>query len=112
MRKVESGQYEDAIPQFDLVIRGLPILAQAYYGRGVAFIKQEQKQEELGLADLNKAIELKADYAEAYHERGALLIRQDKTDAGTADLRQALELYEADNNETGAAEIRQLLEGS
>ncbi len=109
---VEIGQYEEAIPRLDIVIRFLPTLAQAYYGRGVAFINQEQTQEELGLADLNKAIELKADYAEAYHERGALLLKQNKTDSGTADLRQALDLYEADDNEAGAAEVRRLLGGS
>ncbi len=112
IRMVEIGQYEEAIPRLDIVIRFLPTLAQAYYGRGVAFINQEQTQEELGLADLNKAIELKADYAEAYHERGALLLKQNKTDTGTADLRQALDLYEADDNDAGAAEVRRLLGGS
>jgi regulator of sirC expression with transglutaminase-like and TPR domain len=44
------------------------------------------------LADLNRAIELYPNFAEAYYNRGLIHLRLGHTKAGTADLSKAGEL--------------------
>ncbi len=106
---LRSGRYDEAIPQFDVVIRIHPDFAEAYHGRGLAYYNEEQR--DFALADFNKAIELKPDYADAYRNRGVLYTNRGELSLGVPDLQRALLLYEQDGEEEQAADIRRLLMG-
>ena len=106
---LRSGQYEESIPQFDVVIRLVPDFAEAYHGRGLAYYNEDQTDK--ALADFDKAIELKPDYADAYRNRGVLYMNRGRLTLGVPDLRRALELYEEKDEEERAADVRRLLSG-
>lgn len=91
---MRAGLYEDAIPDFSLVIRILPEFAEAYYGRGVSYFRQEDPVYNLALEDLDKAIELSPGMANAYRERGALYTAQEDKEQAIADLEKAISLYD------------------
>ena len=63
------------------------------------------------LEDFDKAIELKADFADAYRNRGVLYTNRGQMALGVPDLRRALELYEEKDDEERAADVRRLLSG-
>jgi len=107
---LNAAQWEDAIPQFDLVIRLLPDFAEAYFYRAIAF--HNEKHDELALQDLSSAIQLKPDYAKAYMNRGVLLVQQGEIVGGVADLQKALALFEADGDQIGIQEVQRILSGS
>ena len=106
---LRSGQYEESIPQFDVVIRLVPDFAEAYHGRGLAYYNEDQIDR--ALEDFDKAIELKANYADAYRNRGVLYTNRGQITLGVPDLRRALELYEEKGEEERAADVRRLLSG-
>ncbi len=106
---LRSGQYEESIPQFDVVIRLVPDFAEAYHGRGLAYYNEDQIDR--ALEDFDKAIELKADFADAYRNRGVLYTNRGQMALGVPDLRRALELYEEKDDEARAADVRRLLSG-
>ena len=106
---LRSGQYEESIPQFDVVIRLVPDFAEAYHGRGLAYYNEDQIDR--ALEDFDKAIELKADFADAYRNRGVLYTNRGQMALGVPDLRRALELYEEKDDEERAADVRRLLSG-
>ena len=108
---LQAAQYEEAIPQFGIVIRVLPDFAQAYHGRGLAYYRSETPQEELALEDFTKAIELKPDFADAYRNRGVLYINRSDLRRAAADLQMALELYTKAGDIVKAAEVLSLLTG-
>ena len=107
---LDAAQYEEAIPQFDLVIRVLPDFALAYHGRALAFYQRELPSPELALEDLDRAIELDPDFADAYRNRGVLRRNEGDVNGGVDDLQKALTLY-LDEGEIGkAALVRTMLE--
>ena len=106
---LRSGQYEEAIPQFDVVIRLVPDFAEAYHGRGLAYYNEEQIDK--AIADFDKAIDLKPEYADAYRNRGVLYMNRGQLTLGVPDLRRALQLYEEKDEEERAADVRRLLSG-
>ena len=87
---LNAGQYKDAIPQFDIVIRVQPEFARAYFYRGIAQFHEDQY--DLALEDLNEAIELKPDMAEAYHGRGLVYYQLDKIQPALEDFDKTIEL--------------------
>ena len=107
VRLLEAAQWEDAIPAFGLVIRRLPEYARAYYGRGLAYYKEEHL--DLALEDFDRAIELKPDLARVYADRGVLHKDEGRTPEAIADLQRALELYREQGNLTGAVDASRVL---
>lgn len=106
---LRSGHYDEAIPQFDVVLRIHPDFAEAYHGRGLAYYNEDRR--EFALADFNKAIELKPDYADAYRNRGVLYTNMGELSLGVPDLQRAQLLYESKGETEKAAEVRRLLDG-
>jgi tetratricopeptide (TPR) repeat protein len=112
---LRSGLYEEAVPEYSIVIRMLPDFALAYYGRGVAYMRQERPAYSLALEDLNSAIELDPGMANAYRERAEWHVRQGDLESAKADLETAIPLYDQQRqgNDLLAALImqQQLAEG-
>ena len=107
---LDAAQYEEAIPQFDLVIRVIPDLALAYHGRALAHYQREVPSPDLAMKDLDKAIELDPDLADAYRNRGVLRLNGDDREGGIDDLQKALTLYLGEGEAGKAALIRTMLE--
>lgn len=104
---LRAAQYEDAIPQFGMVIRILPDFAKAYHGRGLAYYHDEQL--ELAIEDFNKAIELKPDFADAYRNRGVTHLNSGNIIRGTLDLQTALSIYEELGDSFAVRDLNRLL---
>jgi tetratricopeptide (TPR) repeat protein len=66
--RINRGDYQTAIRDFNHVIKTNPKNAEAYDGRGAAYSKMEQPLK--AHADFGKAIELDAQLASAYRHRG------------------------------------------
>lgn len=62
-------------------------LATPYYGRGLSFVGLGKQEE--ALVDFEKAISIDPKYAEAFCERGIILIAKGSKDKGCMDLRKA-----------------------
>ena len=108
-RLLQSSLYEEAIPQYDIVIRVMPNFALAYHGRGLALFHEEQP--ELALEDFDKAIVLKPEFADAYMSRGILYRDGGEPDKSESDFEKALTLYLADGNLRGVNSAQKALEG-
>jgi tetratricopeptide (TPR) repeat protein len=89
---LRASLYEEAIPQFGLVIRRLPDFAEAYYGRGVAYFHEELLAP--ALEDLTRAIELKPELADAYSARADVYEAQEEYDKAIRDLEEAIDAYD------------------
>ena len=108
VRLLQAGMYKEAIPRFGLVIRRLPDFAKAYYGRGRSYYEEEL----LGLAleDLDKAIELDPQLADAYKTRADVYKGQDEIEKAIADLEEAISLYDRIREARKLEEARQLMD--
>ena len=109
-RLLRSGLYEEAIPQFDIVIRLMPDLALAYHGRGQAQYQEEHP--DLALQDYSMAIKLKPEMAEAYLSRSLLYKESGEDEKSLQDLEAALSIYEKSGNSRAADAVRRIIEGS
>jgi len=77
VQEYEKGNYEKAIEYFTKAIELKPDYAEAYYNRGLAYLKigskytaEGRKNLNSAIADFSKAIELKPNYVDAYYSRG------------------------------------------
>ena len=68
----------------------LSALGTAYQQRGIQYF--QQKQFEIALSDLNKAINLRPNVAESYYIRGLLYSTQEKFDLALLDLNKAISI--------------------
>jgi len=86
------------------------VLAQDWYQLGMKEYRRLHYAE--ALVDFNKALELNADYAEAYVNRGLALLLLGKTTAGEQDFDRCLKLNSALKDSLGQRirKIQQLLE--
>ena len=93
VRYLSDGNYEEAIIAFTAAIEIDPKRAEAYVGRGSAYIGCGETAENLAAAqaDYEKAIELDGTNAEAYLGLADVYIRQGEYDKAMELLRQALE---------------------
>ena len=119
MALLSNGHYEDAIPRFNIVLRLLPDLASAYFGRGLSYYHEATKdepdidEEKFGLAleDLDRAIELRPGYAAALRNRGMVHMSRGRVADALADLSKAMEIYEEKGQTREANEVRAILGG-
>ena len=102
-----AGQYEEAIAQFDIVIRVLPKFAQAYNGRGMAYFHEDEF--DLAFEDFDTAISLKPDLADAYMNRVAVHLTREQIPEAISDMRKALSLFEEQGKDERAKEVRVML---
>ncbi len=112
---LEANLWEDAIPAYGLVIRILPNLELGYHGRGVAYHNEAKEKEnnnlfKPALEDLDKAIELKPDFAEAYKDRALLHRDLGDIEKAVSDMEQAVRHYDPLRQPFQLAEARKLLE--
>jgi len=66
---MKSGNYQQAINDFNKAIEIYPKLVDAYVNRGSVYFKLGNYQQ--SMIDYNKAIELNPEYTEAYQNRGS-----------------------------------------
>lgn len=88
--KAGSGQYVEAIADYDKAIRIKPDFAEAYTSRGLAKVEREQYEE--ALVDYDKAIDLQSDLWQAYYNRGAARMMLSQHRPALNDFSRAIEL--------------------
>lgn len=66
---IARGEFDNARACLDLAITTDRELAEAHFQRGLVYLKQRPRQYQLAIDDLSKAIELKAQFADAYFYR-------------------------------------------
>ncbi|MCI9169342.1 MAG: tetratricopeptide repeat protein [Lawsonibacter sp.] len=103
IRYLEEGNYEEAIIAFTAAIEIDPKQASAYMGRGDAYIKSGETEENLSLAqmDYEHAIELDETNVDAYLGLADVYIRQ-------GDYEKALKILQQGRRNTG--ENQQIVE--
>ena len=103
MKLLEAGSFQEALSEFDLVVRFRPDFADGHLGRGVANFQLENSDE--AIADFTRVIELDPERALAYRNRGILKVRGGDGAGATDDLQRALNLYTEADDEKGIADI-------
>ncbi|AFZ59067.1 tetratricopeptide repeat protein [Anabaena cylindrica FACHB-243] len=89
--RLECGNYEGAIEDYNQAIQINPNYADAYYNRGNAH--SDLGNYEAAIDDFSKVIKVKSNYTDAYYNRGNVrLIIGDKQGA-IEDFQQAADLY-------------------
>ena len=89
--KEKNKRYREAVRHFTNVIQQNPEAAEAYGGRGLAYLSIRALDK--ALADFNRAIELNQRYAEAYNGRSAVYRARGDFDNAIADSNKAIRLY-------------------
>lgn len=90
VEKLQQGQYDAAIKEFNDIIRAQPRNAIAYMNRGVAYHRLGQL--EPALQDFDRAIELDKNLAAAYSNRSYLYFDQQQFEQALTDANQAVAL--------------------
>jgi len=88
--KIEKGDLDGAIADFNRKIELNPKDARAYYNRGIA--KQAKGDLDGAIADFSRAIELDPKHAVAYYNRGIAKQAKGDLDGAIADFSRAIEL--------------------
>lgn len=86
----KAGNYKDAIPYFDLVLKRHPDMAFVYNNRGYAKLKMGDLDG--AMDDINKSIKLLPSNSYAFRNRALIYIEQKKNKKACADLNKAQEL--------------------
>ena len=99
LRGVQAHQRDDladAIDYYTEVISSgaadTSVTARVYYNRGLAYRDNSESESDRAIADFDKAIELRPDYAEAYYNRGLAYRDNSENDRAIADFNKAIEL--------------------
>jgi tetratricopeptide (TPR) repeat protein len=98
-----SGDNQDAINYYKMAIDINANFAPSYLGRARANLSINSKKNVLD--DLNKAISLDPNYAEAYMERGLYYARKNDFESAKADLKQAAQINDSPLVEINLARI-------
>jgi tetratricopeptide (TPR) repeat protein len=88
-----EGRTEEAINQYNLSLRIKPLVMDhvlAYNNRGIAYSRLGMYRN--ALEDLNKAIEMKSDYADAYGNRGVIYSSLGQNQLAFEDFNKAIQL--------------------
>lgn len=88
---LNAGMYKEAVGRYSVVLRIHPDLHLAYRGRALAYYNEELI--DLAIEDLDRAIEIKPDYAEALRDRGVLLSNEGRYGEARRDLEAAAQIY-------------------
>jgi tetratricopeptide (TPR) repeat protein len=88
--RYQQDRYELALKAIDKAIELKPDFVEAWYNRGVVFLKLDQNDEALEAID--KAIELKPDFADAWNNRGVALDKLYRYDEALKAYDKAIEL--------------------
>lgn len=86
----EQKNYECAIENYSKAIKTNPANAEAYNGRGWAYLEKDKFDR--AVEDCSRAIALNPDFAEAYTCRGRARGAQDEYDSSFSDCDKAIEL--------------------
>ena len=81
----------EPIDRWNTAIRLDPESAVAHFKRALAYWHQSRREAD-ALTDLNRAIELAPDFAQAYYDRSLLVLRQGDAAHALRDLDKAIEL--------------------
>lgn len=87
---IETGRVDQAIDEWQRVVRLRPGFAEAYYNLGSALANRGRRRE--AIAALESAIDAKADYAEAHNNLGVLLQSEGKLKAAVKSYERAIEI--------------------
>ncbi len=85
-----KGQYDSAIPDFDVAIRLDPNNNQAFNNRGNAY--QAKGQYDRAIQDYNQALRIDSNYALAYNNRGNAYRNKGQYDRAIQDYNQAIRI--------------------
>ena len=86
----KTGNYDQAIANYQRALQANPADAELYYGRGTAYALKGQL--DLALNDLNRCLEINPRNAQAYNNRGILYARKNQYGRALQDYEQALRL--------------------
>ncbi len=88
--RLEDGQYEDAIAEFELALEMSPRHREAHFGLAVTYVRMERLED--AVAKLDEVVEIDPGFGPAYANRGVVHDRLGRPEEAIADYRQALEL--------------------
>jgi tetratricopeptide (TPR) repeat protein len=88
---LEQGKAADALEAFEAAVRIDPEFAEGIYNRGASHAALDQY--DAAIADFSRAIELRADFWDAYTNRAFTLVRRGAERGSTQDMTAAMEDY-------------------
>lgn len=88
--RLEDGAYDEALTEFDTVLREAPKHAPSHLGRAIALMGLQRDEE--ALQALDTAVSIEPEFAAAYANRGILHDRHGEHSLALADYREALRL--------------------
>lgn len=91
LTKAQAGKYTEALKFFDEAIRTDPENAAAFYNRGVLRLQQLSNAGG-AIDDLNRAVELRPDWAEAHKHLGVALLETGRERQAFEELKKAMDL--------------------
>lgn len=86
----KTGQYDQAIAEYNKALEINPRLDLAYYGRGIAY--GSKAEYDRAISDFTKAVEIDPRFALAYSLRGSAYWKTGQYDQAIADYTKALEI--------------------
>ena len=90
LARLNLGDFDQAIEDYERALRIRPKLAEAYVGGGIAF--DAKGEYDRAVFDYNRAISIDPKSAEAYFRRGCALVKKQDFAAAVRDLERALDL--------------------
>jgi tetratricopeptide (TPR) repeat protein len=84
----QEGKYDQAIENFEAVLKDNPDFAEAYYNIGMAQLKKGDP--DTALAKMEKAVEIKPDFLEAYFGLGQAYIEKGDYEKAIASCQKAV----------------------
>ncbi len=88
--RLEDGQYEEAIKEFNIALDKNPDHVMAHLGLAVSFMQMERNKE--ALDELDRTIALDPNLAAAHADKGILLDRLGRYEEALASYKKALQL--------------------
>ncbi len=86
----QEGQYDQAIENFESVLKENPDFAEAYYNIGMAYLKKGDLDN--AMVQMAKAIELKPDFIQAFFGLGQVYLEKGEMEKATDMFKQAVDI--------------------